>query len=78
MEPLDAARTKFMSNHGNYYNSIMPFGIKNAADTYKRLMDAVFLDQIRCNKEVYINDIIMKTLEEGSLYKDLEDILKSF
>lgn len=40
-------------------------------------MDAIFSDQIGHNPEVYINNMTMKTHEEGSHYRDLEDILES-
>lgn len=54
----------------------MPFGMKNTVTTYQRLMNVVFSDEIRHNMEVYIDYMIVKTLEEGSRYKDLEDILE--
>lgn len=63
-----------MSNHGNYYFNIMSFKLKNACTTYQSLMDAMFLKQIGYNLEVYIDDMIMKTLQGESHTTDLEDI----
>lgn len=62
MDPLDSPKTAFMSNHGNYYN-VMPFGLKNVGSTYQKLMDVVFSYQIRRNLEVYVNDMIVKTIK---------------
>lgn len=42
MNPIDAPKTTFMSNHGDYYYNAMPFSLKNANATYQRLMDVIF------------------------------------
>ncbi|MCI42639.1 hypothetical protein A2U01_0063876, partial [Trifolium medium] len=55
----------------------MPFGLKNAGATYQRLMDRVFSEQIGKNLEVYIDDMLVKTAEEGEHDKDLADIIAS-
>lgn len=34
MDPLDASKTAFMSNQGNYYYNAMPLGLKNIGATY--------------------------------------------
>lgn len=34
MYSLYVSNTNFMSNHGNYYDNIMPFRLKNAGATY--------------------------------------------
>ncbi|GAU32570.1 hypothetical protein TSUD_218280 [Trifolium subterraneum] len=44
--------------------------------TYQRLMDRVFVEQIRKNLEVYIEDMVVKTQKEGEHDQDLDDILK--
>lgn len=77
IDPLDGSKTKFMSNHGNYYYSAMPFNMKNTNTIYQRLRDGVLSKKIGINLEVYIDDMIMNTLEEKSYYASLEDILES-
>jgi hypothetical protein len=77
MNPADAPHTAFMSNTCNYFYNVMPFGLKNAGATYQRLMDRVFSEQIGKNLEVYIDDMVVKTTEEGEHDQDLGDILAS-
>jgi hypothetical protein len=66
-----------MTNTCNYYYNAMPFGLKNAGATYQRLMDRVFSEQIGRNVEVYIDDMVVKTTEEGEHDQDRGDILAS-
>ncbi|PNX89864.1 gag-pol polyprotein [Trifolium pratense] len=75
MNPMDAPHTAFMSDTCNYYYNVMPFGLKNAWATDQRLMDRVFAEQIGKNLEVYIEDMVVKTMEEGEHDQDLADIL---
>jgi hypothetical protein len=49
---------------GVFIYSVMPFGLKNAGVAFHRMMDKIFSKKIRKNMEVYINDMIIKTLEE--------------
>jgi hypothetical protein len=77
MNPAEAPHTTFMTNTCNYFCNVMPFGLKNAGATYPRLMDRVFSEQIGKNVEVYIDDMVVKTTEDGEHDKDLGDILAS-
>ena len=58
----------------NYCYKVMPFRLKNTGVTYQRLMNKVFLEHIGSLMEVYIDDMLVKTKEEGSLFFDLEAI----
>jgi hypothetical protein len=75
MNTTDAPNNAFMTNTCNYFYKVMPFGLKNAGATYQRLMDRVFSQQIGRNLEVYIDDMVVKTPEEGDHNKDLAEIL---
>jgi hypothetical protein len=77
MNAADAPNTAFMTNTCNYFYKVMPFGLKNAGATYQRLMDRVFAQQIGRNLEVYIDDMVVKTPEEGDHSQDLAEILAS-
>ena len=50
----------------------MPFGLKNMGTTYQRLMNKIFADHIEALMEVYIDDMLVKTTEDGKLLFDLE------
>jgi hypothetical protein len=77
MNVADAPSTAFMTNTCNYFYKVMPFGLKNAGATYQRLMDRVFSQQIGKNLEVYIDDMVVKTPEDGNHSDDLAEILAS-
>ncbi|XP_057443195.1 uncharacterized protein LOC130734919 [Lotus japonicus] len=49
----------------------MPFGLKNAGATYQRLMDRVFQGLVGRNMEVYVDDMIVKSVFGSNHHKDL-------
>ena len=62
----------FITLMANYCYKVMPFGLKNAGATYQRLMNKVFMELIGSLMEVYIDDMLIKTKEEGGLLSDLK------
>ncbi|GAU22037.1 hypothetical protein TSUD_309410 [Trifolium subterraneum] len=64
MAVADRTKTAFMTESGNYYYNVMPFGLKNAGATYQRMMNKVFRGEIGDMLEVYMNDMIVKSHEE--------------
>ena len=56
---------------------VMPFGLKNVRATYQRLMNRMLHDQIGRNFEVYVDDMLVKSKEEGGHLDDLEEMLKT-
>ena len=53
----------------------MPFGLKNAGAIYQRLVNHMFHPQIRRNVEVYVDDMLVKSLDKG---KHLDDLQETF
>lgn len=59
----------------------MPFGLKNAGATYKRLVNKMYEHQIGKSMEVYIDDMLFKSLRAEDHLTHLQetfDILKSY
>ena len=50
----------------------MPFGLKNAGETYQQLMDKIFFDQVGRNIEIYVDDKVVKSATEASHLEDLK------
>ena len=61
MSPKDAEKTAFRTPIGNFYYTVMPFGLKNARATYQRTMTAMFHDMMHRKIEDYVDDIVVKS-----------------
>jgi hypothetical protein len=65
MAKNDEEKTVFMTESGNYYFRVMPFGLRNAGATYQRMMNKVYNKKILGDiLEVYMDDMIVKSKEE--------------
>ncbi|CAL2247885.1 unnamed protein product [Prunus armeniaca] len=69
----DIHKTAFMcpGNIGAFEYTVMPFSLRNARDTYERAMNFVFHDMIGHSLEVYIDDVVIKSPEEGNHISNL-------
>jgi hypothetical protein len=63
MNEHDAMDTAFHTLKGNFYYTVMPFGLKNAGATYEWAMTIILDDLIHESVECYIDDIVVKTRE---------------
>jgi hypothetical protein len=55
---------------------VMTFGLKNAGATYQRAMNLIFHDLLRVLMEVYINDVVVKSVGFKEHMADLKLSLK--
>ena len=55
----------------------MPFGLKNTGATYQRLVNHMFRPQIGRNVEVYVDDMLVKSVDEGSHLDDLQETFET-
>ncbi|GJW02737.1 reverse transcriptase domain-containing protein [Tanacetum coccineum] len=49
------------------------FWAKNAGATYQRLVDKVFESQIRRNMEAYVDDMVIKSMDETYMITDIRE-----
>ena len=65
MSPESREKTAFVTHHGLYEFTVMPFGLCNAPETFQRVMQVVLAGMEDCCG-VYLDDIIVfsKSLEE--------------
>lgn len=64
MAEEDAEKTAFRTPLGNFFYTVMPFGLKNAGATYQRAMTAIFHDMIHHEVEDYVDDLVVKSKKE--------------
>jgi hypothetical protein len=62
MNEIDQEKTSFITDRGLYCYKMMPFGLKNAGATYQMLVNKMFRDQIGRNVEVYVDDMLVKSI----------------
>ncbi|KAK8954417.1 hypothetical protein KSP39_PZI002217 [Platanthera zijinensis] len=73
MHPPDVNDVSFITREGCFSYKMMPFGLKNAAATYQRMMDRVFHGQRGRNLEVYVDDLMIKSKGVDSHLCDLKE-----
>jgi hypothetical protein len=73
MAESDQEKTSFMTYRGLYCYKVMPFGLKNAGATYQRLVNKMFQAQIGRNMEVYVDDMLVKSLTSHNHVADLAE-----
>lgn len=62
IHPEDREKTTFITERGTYYYKVIPFGLKNAGANYQLLVNKMFADQLGHTLEVYIDDMLLKSL----------------
>ena len=73
MEETDQEKTSFVTSQGLFYYKVMPFRLKNAGAMYQRLMNKMFVHQIRRNVQVYVNHMLVKSVREDDYLSDLQE-----
>lgn len=68
-------RVSFITSRGTYCYVVMPFGLNNAGATYQCLVDRMFQGQLGRNMEVYVDDMLIKSLQMDQHLVDLAETL---
>ena len=63
----------FVTSQGLFCYKVMPFELKNAGATYQRLMNKMFAHQNGRNMQVYMDDMLVKSLREDEHLSDLQE-----
>ena len=63
MDPNNQEKTSFVTGQGTYCYQVMPFLLKNAGATYQRLVNKMFQKHIGASREVYIDDMLVKSVK---------------
>ncbi|GJQ96535.1 reverse transcriptase domain-containing protein [Tanacetum coccineum] len=78
MAEEDKDKTSFFAGEGTFCYRKMPFGLKNAGATYQRLVDKVFIDQIGRNIKAYVDDMVIKSISQENMLKDIQETFDRF
>ena len=70
----DQEKTVFIIPRGIFCYRVMPFGLKNAGSTYQRMVTKMFSRQIGKTVEVYIDNMVVKSLLGRSHIEDLQEV----
>ena len=73
MNEEDQERTSFVTSQGLFCYKVMPFRLKNVGATYQRLMNKMCAHQIGRNIQVYVDDMLVKSLRENNHLDDLQE-----
>ena len=63
MDPNDQEKMSFITRQGTYCYQVIPFWLKNVGATYQRLVNKMFQKQIGTSMEVYIEDMLVKSVK---------------
>nr|KAJ0221400.1 hypothetical protein LSAT_V11C200050910 [Lactuca sativa] len=77
MSKKDEEKTAFYTDHDTFCYTKMPFGLKNAGETYQRLVESIFSNKIGRNIVVYVNDMVIKSPDEAKMLRDIEETFKT-
>ena len=72
----DQEKTTFVTPTRNYHYKVMLFDLKNARSTYQRMMTKMFKPQLGKNIEIYINDMVVKSMLVPEHVRDLRNIFE--
>ena len=75
MDEVDQEKTSFITSQGLFCYKVMPFDLKNVGATYQKLVNHMFHPQIGRNVEVYVDDMLVKSLDEE---KHLDNLRETF
>ena len=73
MHKDDVSKVSFITDFGVFCYLVMAFGLKNAGAIYQRLVNKMFKDLIGKTMEVYVDDMLVKSMKKAEHIKHLEE-----
>ena len=73
MKEEDQEKTSFITSQRLFCYKVMPFELKNVGATYQRLMNKMFAHQLERNVQVYVDDMLVKSVRENDHLNDLQE-----
>ena len=73
MKEKDQEKTSFVTSQGFFCYKVMPFRLKNAGAMYQRLMNKMFTHQLGRNVQVFVDDMLVKSVRENDHLSDLQE-----
>ena len=74
MYPLNEYKTAFITGRGIFCYKVIPFKLKNARATFERMVDCVVKDQIGYTMEVYVNNMLVKSVQHSDHLRHLGEV----
>lgn len=81
LHPPDKEHTSFITNLRLYYYKVMPFSLKSVGATYKRSVNRMFFQQIGKTMEVYIDNMLVKSVrakDNLTHLTEMFDVLRAY
>lgn len=76
MAPKDAENTAFRTPIGNFYCTMMPFGLKNTGATYQCTMTMIFHDMMHCEMEDCMDNVVVKSRRQENHIRTLRKVFE--
>ena len=76
LEDISKTAFRVLGAVGLFEYLVMTFGLKNAGATYQRAMNYIFHDLIGKLVEIYIDDVVVKSMSAGGHLEDLRKVLE--
>ena len=73
LDEANQEKTSFVTSQGLFYYKVLPFRLKDVGATYQRLMNKMFAHQIGRNIQVYVDDMLVKSIREDNHLDDLKE-----
>lgn len=77
MAKEDQDDTAFITHRGVFAFTVLPFGLLNVGATFQQAMDTIFAPQIGRNVQIYVDDMIVKSVKASDHIKDLLEMFEN-